>query len=416
MIVELISVGTELLLGNIVNTNAAFLAEQCAALGLSCFYQTVVGDNAERLCETIEKALERSDVLILSGGLGPTQDDITRDMVAKVLGKDLVLDEHSKERIRLFFAGRGQSIPDNNWRQAYKPDGAVVIDNENGTAPGLILSEKGKHIFLLPGPPNELKPMFTEQMMPYLQKLEEAVIFSVTVKLCGIGESQAETDILDLLEGQTNPTMAPYAKTGEVHLRVTAKAVTEGEARRLVQPMVEELKNRFGHKVYTTQEEVTLEQAVAELVRERGWKLATAESCTGGMLAARLTRVPGVSAVFETGLVTYANETKSALLGVKEDTLSAFGAVSPETAREMAEGLAERGGAEVALSITGIAGPDGGSADKPVGLVYIGCRVKDKTVVKECRFGGSREKIRESSVAAALTLARSCILKEKGEK
>ena len=415
MIVELICVGTELLLGNIVNTNAAFLAEQCAALGLSCFYQTVVGDNQKRLCETIEKALERSDVLILSGGLGPTQDDITRDMVAKVLGKELILDEHSKARIQDFFAGRGHSITENNWRQAYKPEGAIVIDNENGTAPGLILSHEGKHVFLLPGPPNELKPMFTNQMMPYLQRLEEAVIFSVTVKLCGIGESQAETEILDLLEGQTNPTIAPYAKTGEVHFRVTAKASSEEEAKVLVEPVVEELKKRFGSRVYTTREEITLEQVVVDLLKERGWKLATAESCTGGMAAARLTGVAGVSSVFETGLVTYANKTKMALLGVKEDTLSAFGAVSRETARQMAEGLAERTGAEVTLSVTGIAGPDGGTAEKPVGLVYIGCRVKDKTTVRECRFGGSREKIRESSVAAALTLVRSCILQESGE-
>lgn len=412
MTVEIISVGTEILLGNIVNTNAAFLAEKCAAIGLSCFHQTVVGDNEKRLGDAIRTGLERADILVLSGGLGPTQDDLTRETLAGVVGKELVLDEHTKSRIEAYFAGRGRQITDNNWRQAYKPQGAIVIDNENGTAPGLIVVHEKKHVLLLPGPPDELKPMFLKQMMPYLQQLEEAVIFSVTVKLCGIGESQAETEILDLLEQQKNPTVAPYAKTGEVHLRVTAKAPSEKEAQILVEPVVEELKRRFGYRVYTTLEEVTLEQAAADLLKERGWKIAVAESCTGGMLTARLTKVSGVSSVFETGFITYSNEAKKELLGVREESLSQYGAVSRQTAQEMAEGLAKRTGVEVAVSITGIAGPDGGTPEKPVGLVYIGCLVKGKIQIKECRFSGNREKIRESSVAAALTLARSCILKE----
>lgn len=413
MVVELISVGTEILLGNIVNTNAAFLAGECAALGLSCYYQTVVGDNEERLMDTIRRALKRADILILSGGLGPTQDDLTKEMVAKVLDRPLVLDEHSRERIQEFFASRKRTITDNNWKQAYAPQGAIIIDNENGTAPGIIISAKGKHILLLPGPPNELRPMFLKQMLPYLQKLGQGTIYSQTVKLCGIGESQAETQILDLLEAQTNPTIAPYAKTGEVHLRVTAKAPDREEALALAAPVVKELQQRFGDMVYTICEEVTLEQAVADLLKERGWKMATAESCTGGMVAARLTGVAGVSQVFETGLVTYANGTKTALLGVKEETLDKYGAVSPETAREMAEGLAERTKAEVTLSITGIAGPGGGSDEKPVGLVYMGCCVAGKTTIRKFHFSGNRQKIRESSVAAGLTLIRKCILQEE---
>lgn len=411
MIVELISVGTEILLGNIVNTNAAFLAKECARLGLSCYHQTVVGDNENRLCEAIKTALERADILILSGGLGPTQDDLTKEMAARVLGKKLVLDEHSREKIEDFFRLRGREITENNWKQAYAPEGAIILDNENGTAPGLILTtEQKKHILLLPGPPEELEPMFLKQMIPYLQKLQQEVIYSSTVKLCGIGESKAETQILDLLEKQGNPTIAPYAKTGEVHFRITAKAESEQKAKALVEPVVQKLKERFGTLVYTAREEVTLEQALADLLQEKGWKIATAESCTGGMVAARLTRVAGVSGVFETGMVTYANSTKKELLGVKEKTLTTYGAVSSQTAEEMVLGLAQRTGAEVSLSITGIAGPSGGTKEKPVGLVFMGCRVKDRTVIKEFHFSGNREKIRESSVAAALSLVRSCIL------
>lgn len=411
MIVELISVGTEILLGNIVNTNAAFLAKECASLGLSCYHQTVVGDNENRLCEAIKTALERADILILSGGLGPTQDDLTKEMAARVLGKKLVMDEHSREKIEDFFRLRGREITENNWKQAYAPEGAIILDNENGTAPGLILTtEQKKHILLLPGPPEELEPMFLKQMIPYLQKLQQEVIYSSTVKLCGIGESKAETQILDLLEKQGNPTIAPYAKTGEVHFRITAKAESEQKAKALVEPVVQKLKERFGTLVYTAREEVTLEQAVADLLQEKGWKIATAESCTGGMVAARLTRVAGVSGVFETGMVTYANNTKKELLGVKEKTLTTYGAVSSQTAEEMVLGLAQRTGAEVSLSITGIAGPSGGTKEKPVGLVFMGCRVKDRTIIKEFHFSGNREKIRESSVAAALSLVRSCIL------
>ncbi|MGN0308558.1 MAG: competence/damage-inducible protein A [Lachnospiraceae bacterium] len=413
MTVELISVGTEILMGNIVNTNAAFLAEQCAAFGFSCYFQTVVGDNEKRLSETIETALTRADILILSGGLGPTQDDITRETVAKVLGKKLVFHEHSRKRIEEFFYLRKRKITDNNWKQAYIPEGATVIDNENGTAPGLIIEHEKKHILLLPGPPGELKPMFKNKMLPYLTGLEQSVIRSAMVKLCGIGESTAETRILDLLEGQTNPTIAPYAKTGEVHLRVSAKAESEERAEELIRPVVEELKGRFGSLIYTLKEEETLEQAVAASLKKKGWKLATAESCTGGMLAARLTGVPGVSEVFETGLITYADGTKQKLLGVRKETLKQYGAVSSQTAEEMVQGLALSTGAEVTLSITGIAGPGGGSRKKPVGLVFMGCKVMDEITVKEFHFSGNRQKIRESAVASALTLIRRCMLKEE---
>ncbi len=415
MTVELISVGTELLLGNIVNTNAAYLAEQCAMLGLSCFYQTVVGDNEERLTETLKTALERSDVILLSGGLGPTQDDLTKETAAEVLGRKLYMDESSKKRLQEFFARRKMEITENNWKQAMVPEGAIVLANENGTAPGIIMEEGGKRLILLPGPPGELIPMFESAVFPYLAKAQPGVIYSQTVKLCGIGESKAETMAADLIAKQKNPTIAPYAKVGEVHLRITAKASVEKEAKKLIKPVVKELKNRFGMSVYTTDERVTLEQAVVDLLLANHLTVTTAESCTGGLLSARLTSVPGVSEVFKSGQVTYSNKAKHKLLGVKKPSLDKYGAVSENVAKEMAKGAAAASKADVAVAITGIAGPDGGSSAKPVGLVYIACNVCGKTKVKSYHFSGNRSKVRENSVVAALTLMRQCILEYYSE-
>lgn len=415
MTVELVSVGTEILLGNIVNTNAAYLAEQCAGLGLSCFYQTVVGDNEGRLAQTLQTALGRADIVILSGGLGPTQDDLTKETAAKVLGRELRMDAHSRERIQEFFNRRKMQPTDNNWKQAMVPEGAIVIDNDNGTAPGIIIEAADKRVILLPGPPGELIPMFETAIRPYLSEAEPGVIYSQTVKLCGIGESKAETIAADLIASQENPTIAPYAKTGEVHLRVTARASVEKEARKLVKPVVKELKNRFGMNVYTTNENVTLEQAVVDLLLANRLTVTTAESCTGGLLSARLTNVPGVSEVFKSGHVTYSNKAKHKLLGVKKPSLDKHGAVSESVAKEMAKGAAVSSKADVAVAVTGIAGPDGGSVVKPVGLVYIACSVRGKVKVKEYNFSGNRSRIRESSVTAALTLMRQCILEYYSE-
>lgn len=410
MVVELISVGTEILLGNIVNTNAAYLAERCALLGLSCYYQTVVGDNEERLMEAMKTALGRADVIILSGGLGPTQDDLTKETAARVLGRKLVVDEHSRERVLEFFTNRGLEITENNWKQAMIPEGAAAVDNDNGTAPGIVMQADGKHIILLPGPPNELVPMFEKEIAPYLKGLEPGTIYSQTVKICNLGESKAETLVADMIADQSNPTIAPYAKTGEVHFRVTAKAEEEKAARKLVKPVIKELKSRFGSNVYTTEEDVTLEKAVADLLTANRLSVVTVESCTGGLLAARLINVPGISEVFKAGLVTYANKAKRRLAGVKKSTLDKYGAVSEQTAREMAKGAALLHKADVAVSITGIAGPDGGTEKKPVGLVYIACCVCGTVTVKEFHFSGNRSKIRESSVSYALSLMRECIL------
>ncbi len=415
MTVEIIAVGTEILLGNIVNTNAAYLAEKCAGLGLSCYHQDVVGDNEERLCDTIKTALSRADILLLSGGLGPTQDDLTKEAAAKVMGKTLYLHEESRDAIRLFFEKRGLEITDNNWKQAMVPEGCIVVENPNGTAPGIIMAENGKHVILMPGPPNELVPMFENSIMPYLSKLQSCVIYSQTVKICGVGESKLETMVRDLIENQTNPTIATYAKTGEVHLRVTARAEDEKEAKKLVKPVVKELKGRFGSSIYTTDDAVTLEKSVVDLLLANHLTICTVESCTGGLLAARLVNVPGVSEVFKAGYITYSNKAKRRLLGVKKSLLLKHGAVSEQVAKEMARGAALISKADVTVSVTGIAGPDGGTEEKPVGLVYMGCSVCGRVTVKKCQFSGSRGKIRENTVSAALSLMRECILQYYSE-
>ncbi len=410
MTVELISVGTEILLGNIVNTNAAYLAEKCAALGLSCYFQSVVGDNEERLSMVLKSAVQRSDVVILSGGLGPTEDDLTKEVAARVCGRQLRVDDDSMERIAEYFAGRDLAPTENNWKQAKVPEGAIVLHNDNGTAPGMIIEDERARVILLPGPPNELIPMFEEQVAPYLERLTPEVIVSQTVKICNVGESRAETMVKDLIDSQSNPTIATYAKTGEVHIRVTASAETPKEARKLIKPVVKELKSRFGNDIYTTDENVTLEKAVVDLLLANDLTLVCAESCTGGMLAARLINVPGVSDVFKAGFVTYSNKAKRKSLGVKKSTLQKYGAVSKETAEEMARGAAFITKADVTVSVTGLAGPDGGTSEKPVGLVYICCNVKGSVTVKKYQFKGNRAKIREAAASAALILLRGCIL------
>ncbi|MTK08548.1 MAG: competence/damage-inducible protein A [Hungatella sp.] len=410
MVVELISVGTEILLGNIVNTNTQYLAEKCALLGLSMYHQVTVGDNRERLFAVLETALNRSDVVILTGGLGPTEDDLTKEVCAEVMGFDLVEDEHTRERISKYFKNNiYKEIPDNNWKQAMIPQGATVLDNSNGTAPGLIMEKDGKTAILLPGPPNELKPLFTEQVFPYLQSRQPEVIRSQMVKICGYGESQVEDKLIDLINTQTNPTIATYAKTAEVHLRVTAKAANEDEAKTLLKPVVKEIKNRFDNAVYTTKEEETLEMAVVRLLKKHELTVTTAESCTGGLIAGRLVNVPGASEVFREGFITYSNKAKRKYLDVSKGTLKKYGAVSEQTAKEMATGGVFASDADACIAVTGIAGPDA-DGEKPVGLVYIACYMKDKVKVEEYHFKGNREKIREQSVVKALDFLRRSIL------
>lgn len=410
MVVELISVGTELLLGNIVNTNAQYLAEKCALLGLSMYHQVTVGDNRERLAEAIETALSRSDMVILTGGLGPTEDDITKEVCAEVMGFPLVEDAHTRDRIEKYLkGGLYPVITENNWKQALIPEGCKVIDNNNGTAPGLILEKDGKAAILLPGPANELKPIFMEAVYPYIQSRQPEVIRSQMIKICGHGESQIADQIKDLIAAQTNPTIAPYAKTAEVHLRVTARAANDEKAKGLLKPVVKEIKSRFGDDIYTTKEEETLEMAVVRLLKKYELTVTTAESCTGGLLAGCIVNVPGASEVLREGFITYSNKAKRKILDVSKGTLKKYGAVSEQTAKEMATGGVFATDADVCVAVTGIAGPDS-EDDKPVGLVYIACYMKDKVKVEEYHFKGNREKIREQAVVKALDLLRRSII------
>ncbi|MGL5259981.1 MAG: competence/damage-inducible protein A [Lachnospiraceae bacterium] len=413
MVVEFISVGTEILMGNIVNTNAAFLAKSCNELGMACNFQEVVGDNEIRLEETLKQAMKRAEIIILSGGLGPTEDDLTKEVVAKVCNRSMYMDEEWKEIITEYFKLRNAVPTENNWKQALVPEEAIVIKNDFGTAPGLIVCQDGVHIILLPGPPSELKPMFEDKVKPYLQSLNNTILSSKTIKICGIGESKVEDLILDLVKNQTNPTIATYAGNGEVHIRVTASAETKELAKECMKPIVEEIKHRFGNAIFTTKVKVTFEQSVIELLKKKNFTIATAESCSGGLLAGRIINSPGASSVFKSGVITYSNEEKMRILNVKEHTLKEFGAVSEEVASEMAKNVASFNNSDVGISITGIAGPDGGTEEKPVGLVYIGCFIKGKVIVRKYHITGMRNIIREASVARALTLVRDCILENE---
>ena len=417
MVVELISVGTELLLGNIVNTNAQFLARECAGLGLSMYNQIVVGDNEERLSEAVRTALRRSDIVIITGGLGPTEDDLTKEVCAKVMGYPLEEDAHTRARIQEYFKnGIFKEIPENNWKQAMVPMGALVLDNDNGTAPGLILEKYGKSVILLPGPPVEMYPLFRDKVCPYLQKLQPEMILSRMVKICGCGESQVEERLLDLIDSQTNPTIATYAKTGEVHIRITARVSSEEEADKLIKPVVKEIKKRFGSTVYSTKEEETLEMAVVRLLKKYELTITTAESCTGGLLAGRIVNVPGASEVFREGFITYSNKAKRKILDVNKATLKKYGAVSKETAKEMATGGVFATDSDICIAVTGLAGPDGGTEEKPVGLVYMACYIDGHVTVEQYQFKGNRNKIREQSVVKALDLLRRCVLENCGKE
>ena len=411
MVVELLSVGTELLMGSIVNTNAQFLAERCARLGVSVFCQTVVGDNPGRLREAVDTAVSRSDMVILTGGLGPTEDDLTKEICAQAFGWPLVEDGHTRERIQGFFKNSiYKVIPENNWKQAMIPQGALVLDNDNGTAPGLIMEKDGKRLILLPGPPNEMIPLFNNQVEPYLRKLRPGFLVTRMVKVCGVGESQVEDMLLDLIDGQSNPTIATYAKTGEVHVRVTASASDEETGDKLIKPVVKEIKKRLGRAVYSVREEETLEMTLVRLLKKHELTVATAESCTGGLVASRIVNVSGASDVFKEGFVTYSNKAKRKHLDVSKGTLKKYGAVSSQTAREMAIGGAFATDSDVCVSVTGIAGPDGGTEEKPVGLVYMACCFKDKVTVEMYQFKGNRDKVREHAAVRALDLVRRTVL------
>lgn len=386
---EILCVGTELLIGDIVNTNAAYLSKKLSENGIFVYHHTVVGDNDGRLREALSDALGRSDVVVMTGGLGPTYDDMTKETVSSVMGKKLVRHEESEKRILAYFARTDRVPTPNNMKQALMPEGATVFENNFGTAPGCAIESDGKTVVMLPGPPKEMKPMFDDEVLPYLLRNSTEVLVSENVNIFGMGESSVEEKLRDIMISGDNPTIAPYVNDGEVRVRVTARAENRECAEKLIAPVVEKIKDIIGDFVYGVNA-VSLENAVVKTFSEKGLTLASAESCTGGIISKRITDIPGSSAMFGYGVCTYANEAKEKILGVKHETLEKYGAVSEATAREMAEGLLRLSGADVAVCTTGLAGPGGGSDEKPVGLVYLAVGTKDGITVKKLLLGRGR--------------------------
>jgi len=397
---EIIAVGTEILLGNIVNTNAQFLSEELSNLGINVYYQTVVGDNRERLEKTISEALKRADLLILTGGLGPTDDDLTKETVAHLLGLEMYLHEESKALIEKYLK---KNISESNLKQAYIPEGAIILRNDHGTAPGIIVEKDEKIVVLLPGPPREMAPMFSEKVKPYLEEKSPYVMRSRILRLFGIGESSVGDTVKDLMQND-NPTVAPYAKDNETILRVTARAETKEEADMLNEEMIKKIDERLGEYIYS-HNDTELKIVCANKLREKNVTIAAAESCTAGLLTATLAEVPGISSVLKESIITYSNEAKEKYLNVNHKTLEKYGAVSAETAKEMAEGIKASAKSDIGISITGLAGPDGGTDEKPIGLVYIGLATKNETKTFELRLiGRERNKIRHAAVMNALSI------------
>lgn len=402
---ELISVGTEILLGDILNTDAQFLSIELARLGISVIHQSTVGDNRERLLAQLKEAADRSDIIILSGGLGPTPDDLTKEVCCEFFGKKMFLHEPTVEKIKTYFSTKGMKMAQNNLKQAMLPKDCVIFPNDNGTAPGMAIEKDGVHILVLPGPPRELKPMFRNCAVPYLMQFSDRIIVSHNIRTFGIGESLMAERVNDLFDAE-NPTVAPYAKDGEALLRVTAMARTKEEAENLCKPVINEIKNRLDGFVYGV-DYTCIEEAVIEKLKEKHMKVATAESCTGGLIAKRITDVPGASEIFDCGIISYANEIKHRVLGVSEDDLNKYGAVSEPVARQMAQGALKVSGADIAVSVTGIAGPDSDSTNKPVGLVYIGLADRDNVWVRELRTSRKdRSYNRYVSASNALNMIR----------
>ncbi|MCD1257745.1 competence/damage-inducible protein A [Paenibacillus athensensis] len=395
---EIIAVGTELLLGQIVNTNAQFLSRECAALGIDMYYQTVVGDNGERLLGALKLAASRADLVICTGGLGPTQDDLTKDVLAGYIGRPLVLHEPSMTKISELFSSRGIPMVESNVRQALMPEGSEPLANTTGLAVGVAVTYEGTHFILLPGPPREMKPMFIDGAVPWLRSLMsgEVPLYSKMLKFAGIGESSLEHELIDLIDGQSDPTIAPYAKEGEVTIRLTTRAHTADEGERKLAATEAEIRRRVGAFLYAV-EDVPLEAIIVRLLTERGWKLAAAESCTGGLLSDMLTAIPGSSAAYAGGVVCYTNAVKHQVLGVPLETLEgadAPGAVSAECAELLAQGVLRLTGSDAAVSITGVAGP-ASSEGKPVGLVYVGlARKGGSTQTFRLQLSGNRETIK----------------------
>lgn len=404
---EIISVGTEIILGDILNTHSQYLSQELASLGINVFYQTAVGDNDIRFKNILNTALNRSDLIILTGGLGPTTDDITKEVTCELLGIDCYLDENALNKMKAYYENSGRVMNENNIKQAMAPKNSIVLQNENGTAPGIIIEKDGKIVVLLPGPPRELRPMFEDKVKPYLSRKTNETIVSKNVRVFGIGESDLEPMINDLVK-QTNPTVALYAKDGEVLIRVTSKAIDKEISTTLINQTIEKLYEKLQNNIYAIDKD-SMQQVLVEKLIENNKTIATAESCTGGMLSSKLTQISGVSQVFHMGIVCYENSVKTNLLGVDKEVLNNYGAVSNEVATQMASMLYKKSKADFCVGITGIAGPNGGSVEKPVGTVCIAVHYNDKVWCKKYSFArnkNEREYIRNLACLNAMNMVR----------
>lgn len=405
---EIISVGSELLLGNTINTNATFISMKLAELGIDIFYHTVVGDNANRLKDVTKLAISRSDLIIYTGGLGPTKDDLTKEVVSETLGIELELNNIYLKNIKEYFKKKNAKMTENNIKQAYIPKGGKILNNDIGTAPGIFLNWKDKKIVFLPGPPNEMKTMFNNYTVPLLK--QENIIKSKVIKTMGIGESSLEELIKDIIANQSNPTIATYAKQGQVEIRVTGKGRSEKEVNQLINPIIDKINKKVGNYIYSYNDE-SIEEVFFQLLKKNNMTVGFCESCTGGLVSSRFTALAGASQVFERGIVAYSNNSKMEELNVNKDTLEAHGPVSEETAREMALGLLNKSNVDIALSTTGIAGPTGGTKTKPLGLVYIGLATKNENYAIKTFFTGDRNSIQRKAANKVFAEGRKYLLK-----
>lgn len=408
MNVEIISVGTEILLGDIVNSNAQMLSLELAKIGFNVYHHTVVGDNPQRLKEALEIAKKRVDIIITTGGLGPTYDDLTKETIAESFNKELVFDQPSYDQILKFFEKAKLKVNDNQKKQAMLPEGCTPFYNEWGTAPGCGFKSCENYVIMLPGPPSECRPMFIHRAVAYLQSLTDSVIHSVNLKIFGMGEAQVEELLRDKMVAYENPTIAPYAKQGECLLRITAKANSVSIAEQMIEPVKKEIYDLIGQYIYG-ENESSIEEVVMQKLLSKNITISCAESCTGGLLAKRMTDIAGISSVFAGGVCTYSNESKQNLIGVSQDTLEKFGAVSKETAREMAKGVSHTLKTDIGVSTTGIAGPTGGTKEKPLGLVYICVYYKGEYFEKEINGYRNRQATRLKATSTALDLIRNII-------
>ena len=406
MIAEIISVGTEIILGSTLNTNTYYLSKKLWEIGVDVLYHTSVKDNPKSLEQVIKIGLERSDILILTGGLGPTSDDITKEVVSKTLGLDLELNKIMEDNIKKYFSEKDQNMPSNNTKQAYLPKGAKFLTNEIGTAPGIYIEWNGRKIILLPGPPKEMTLMFNKYVIPLIQ--QDFIIKIKTINTIGIGESSLETLLLDIIKEQNNPSLATYAKEGRVDIKIIAKGCDETEVNSMLEDMTRKIEDRIAQYIYSYEDE-SIEEIVFKKLKSKNMKIAFCESCTGGLISTKLTRIPGASQVFDRGIITYSNISKVEEVDVNKNTLDKYGAVSEQVAIEMAKGLLRKTGVDIALSTTGIAGPSGGSELKPVGLVFIGIATKDSSYAIKSIFSGERKSIQNRAALRAFDELRKIL-------